>query len=363
MHITTTTVGRHFVESLAHHPVAGNAKNKMLHHDREAAQGMAYVSPDLPYLIQWMKIDIDDPTKNGGKKRRGEAHTCTRWIDADLPQPHFIVTTKDNTGSHYLYGLALPVHRGNGSRPQPRALFASIVTGYTRALMADGGYIGTTIKNPMNSRWQTITADLPLYSLHTLQNALPPIAQRLLRKGEALSEGRNCDLFDHARFWAYNEVHAAHRAGSYEAWLKAVSSECRANNVYAVPLPRREVASVAQSVASYCWRNISTISQDGRKTTGPRKRSEVLSYNRQPMSPEEAREAMSEGGRAGGQIGAPITHAIRRNKTYDAITGALGTLAGQGVHSPTVGQIATAAGVSERTVQNFRASQRNTTGN
>jgi hypothetical protein len=237
------------------------------------------------------------------------------------------------------------------------------VTGYTRALMADGGYIGAAIKNPMNKRWQTITADLPLYGLHTLQGALPPVAQRLLRKGEALSEGRNCDLFNQTRFWAYSEIHAAHRAGNYQTWLKVVSTECRANNVYAVPLPRREVASIAESVASYCWRNISTISPDGRKTTGPRKRSEILSYNRQSMTQEEAREAMSEGGQVGGVIGAPITHAIRRNKTYDAITGALGKLAGQGVLSPTVAQISSTAGVSERTVQNFRAAQRSSAGN
>lgn len=88
--------------------------------------------------------------------------------------------------------------------------------------------------------------------------------------------------------------------------------------------------------------------------TTVRKRSGIYSWNRRPLTAEQAREAMQEGGSEGGIIGAPITHAIRRSKTYDTLTAAIGTLAGQGHHNPSAELIAVTAGVSLSTVRRFR---------
>lgn len=340
---TVSSIQRHFVESLAYHPNAGNRKTYF--HTTPAAEAvqMRYLSPDRPHEIGWLKLDIDDCGSGD--------HTAARWLDVGAPQPHFIIRNRHNRGSHQVYGLALPVLRGSLSRTAPRKLFEAVSNGYTRWLEADAGYPGTGIKNPLHKAWATITHDGPLYTLGELLDALPERLRVAPEQGQQIGEGRNTDLFYRTRLWAYDNVHSASQSSNFVAWEAAVIHHAHGLNIYTPKLPRSEVLGVARSVARWTWKNADNFQKRDRP---PAKRSKLYSWDRPTLTPEQAREAMSDGG----QIGAAKTNAIRRNRTFDAITSAIGELAGQGVMNPSAAQIAARSGVSVRTVRAFRAGVR-----
>ena len=58
---TLLGIRKHFVEALSFNPLSANAKNRLANHPAAQAVGMRYISPDLPYAIQWLKFDLDDP--------------------------------------------------------------------------------------------------------------------------------------------------------------------------------------------------------------------------------------------------------------------------------------------------------------
>nr|WP_306309121.1 MULTISPECIES: primase C-terminal domain-containing protein [unclassified Vibrio] len=63
--------------------------------------------------------------------------------------------------------------------------------------------------------------------------------------------GRNCELFDNLRHWAYRNIHKH----SVQSFPEAVSAKAEQLNVFAPPLPFGEVKSIAKSVTKYCERN------------------------------------------------------------------------------------------------------------
>ncbi len=354
---------QHFVESLAYHPQAANAKNQFHKHPAEKAVGMRYIQPDRPYEIVWVKFDIDDSEEKQRRRRGRHApleHSAVRWLDLGLPRPHFIMQTSRNLGSQYMYGLAVPVLKGERSRTAPRKLFETVVTAYTNILEADAGYTGAGVKNPLHRAWNTLVYDGPLYTLIDLLDCLPERMRHTPQPHELVSEGRNTDLFARTRLWAYGEVYAAYRVGDYSRWHTAVLHETGHLNQYKCKLPRKEIESIARSVAAWTWKNAHNFQP--RPPRPPAKRGKLYSWDRPTLTAEQARQNMVEGGRQGGKqggvLGAPITHAIRRARTFDAITAAMGELAGLGILSPTHSQVADRAGVSVDTVKRFRRDQR-----
>lgn len=69
--------------------------------------------------------------------------------------------------------------------------------------------------------------------------------------------GRNCDLFEGLREWAYSAVRKFWRPGGEEHWRAAVRLQAEALNTFAMPLGAAEVAGIARSVARYVWRRFS----------------------------------------------------------------------------------------------------------
>ena len=64
--------------------------------------------------------------------------------------PNWSVTRKASGGTHAVWNLARPVHRGSKARQSPLKALARISEYYAAALKADSGYNGVLAHNPMS---------------------------------------------------------------------------------------------------------------------------------------------------------------------------------------------------------------------
>lgn len=234
---------RALVESRApNRPYCGYEKNQARIRPRETALALPYLQINYPSHISWLVIDIDEP------------ETAFAWEDANLPVPTFVAVNKENKRPHIAYALASPVCVSNAAHTHPIRYLAAIEEAYNRKVGADAAFNGPMMKNPLNERWHLIEpANAPQYELNELAQ-YADLPSRLTPRPAGV--GRNCDLFDSLRDWAYRAVRDYWRPGGMDAWSEAVRCRAEALNTFAKPLGTSEVAGIARSVARYVWRNI-----------------------------------------------------------------------------------------------------------
>lgn len=243
-----------FRERLPYRPYCSDDPRRGLH-IRGAEQALAYkyIQPDPPCYTAWLKYDIDRP---------GAVFAA---YDADLPPPNLIVENPENHHAHLLYGLGHPVGRSNETSVAMRWA-ATIDILFTQALDADRNYSGLTCKTPGHDGWVTHVGRGVLYDLEELSqyvdyNDLARLRDRR-RRLPNIGLGRNCNLFDELRHWAYRQVSVYKAAGAFGDWLEAVYREgLKCNHFDATefagrgPLFRNEVFNTAKSVARWTWDN------------------------------------------------------------------------------------------------------------
>ena len=87
------------------------------------------------------------------------AHALERLVYAadrgDVLQPNWIVTRRRGGGTHAVWNLQVPVHRGPGTKARPMKALARIAEYYADTLDADRGYQAVLTHNPMarTARW------------------------------------------------------------------------------------------------------------------------------------------------------------------------------------------------------------------
>jgi hypothetical protein len=137
----------------------------------------------------------------------------------------------------------------------PLRYLAAIEYAYIERVRADAAFTGPLAKNPLHSSWQVWEpANAPVYELGYLADFVDLPTKRLPRTPGV---GRNCDLFEGLRDWAYSAVRKFWRPGGEERWRAVVRLQAEALNTFAVPLGSAEVAGIARSVARYVWRRFS----------------------------------------------------------------------------------------------------------
>lgn len=222
-----------------------------------------YIQPNGPTNTAWLIYDLDRSTASFD------------WQTRHVATPNWVATNIDNGHAHLAYGLGKPVWTQYGQRDAAFRYMASIDVAMTDVLEADPGYSKLICKNPLRPDvWKVDLYQPELYDLPWLADYLDLKAYSDGRKNlPETGLGRNCTLFDHVRKWAYRKVRSDWL--SMDFFIAAVAEYATAFNAlhFAHPLPFREVASTAKSIAKWTWVN---MPRGSFKVWGDKRRSKSI---------------------------------------------------------------------------------------
>lgn len=212
----------------------------------QAALEKKYIQYNTPATINWLAFDID---------RVYHGHE-NEW--AIVAPPNIIVRNPANGHAHLLYGIAAGVSKTSASRSAPLRLLAAINESYRHALRADTGFTELICKNPLHTHWDVNLLRSDLYDLSELAEYVDLDASdrrvRATPKRSQVGLGRNCNLFNSLRTWAYKWI-GEYQGGTIDRWIEAVREKAEKLNTFKDPLPASEIKATAKSVAKWCWTN------------------------------------------------------------------------------------------------------------
>ncbi len=214
----------------------------------ERAALARYIQPNGPTHRFWLVYDIDRPG------------AAIDWADRGAPPPSITAKNPANGHAHLIYGLETSVRTAPDAKSAPLRYAAAVDCALQRALDADPGYSGLICKNPLHPHWQVTSWEPRLYTLADLDSwlDLQPAQDRRKRLPD-YGLGRNCNLFEQLRLWAYKAI----RQGwpDFGQWQAAVEQRALMYNAgFAAPLDHQEVAHVARSVAKWTHQHLDAAS-------------------------------------------------------------------------------------------------------
>ena len=234
---------------------------------KRQAAGQRYIQVNPPWLRSFIVMDVDRPG------------AALAWEDALLPMPFWSSMNPRNGHAHLAWAIDAPVLLGQHDRQKPMRYLAAIEVTMSEKLGADPGYSGLITKNPLHQHWRNAwaPAGYGIYDLSYLSDHLDLPKRTPRRNPEKIGLGRNCDTFDHLRFYAYREVRLwrdtplpppghQERQGVYIHWLNHLYSTAldHTHSEHPVPLDSREVHWIARSVAGWVWTRFDVEASDRR---------------------------------------------------------------------------------------------------
>lgn len=242
-------------------PLAGPAKDSpKWPMSRDRALTMASIEVNPPCLKSLVVVDIDT------------SDVEDLALAVGLPRESWAVRTHNETGTgHIGYALASPVCVTDAAHRRPINLLCRIETGLTDVLGGDVAYTGTFTKNPImasplqDTLWpemnDVVGWDYPRYELKQLASALDKLgalpAYNDPRPRQNAGIGRNVDVFDRTRRWAYRAVRR-YWGEAFDLWALIVEDHATITNEalereHRDPLPTNEIHHLARSIAKWVW--------------------------------------------------------------------------------------------------------------
>lgn len=205
----------------------------------ERAALARYIQPNGPTHRWWLVYDIDRPG------------AALDWSGRGAPPPSITAMNPANGHAHLIYGLETSVRTAPDAKSAPLRYAAALDCALQRVLDADPAYSGLICKNPLHPHWRVTSWEPRLYTLADLDSwvDLQP-AQDRRRRLPDYGLGRNCNLFEQLRQWAYKAI----RQGwpDFERWQTACLDRALMYNAgFSTPLDHQEVAHVARSVGKW----------------------------------------------------------------------------------------------------------------
>ena len=218
----------------------------------ETAIKKRYIQPNKPTDLRWLVYDVD----------RSTAHYD--WQDLHAPAPNFTVMNPDNGHAHLYYGLEVPVFMQMGAKQNPIRYVSSVDVALTQKLEADPAYAKLIAKNPLHGSWSLNIWNDRSYELAELADwlDLSAMTDRRVRLPE-IGLGRNCNLFDATRFFAYREIRKPvenllfPELYSLESFILRCQCYAKLHNTFSVPLPVRECETIGKSVGKWVYQHMS----------------------------------------------------------------------------------------------------------
>ena len=205
-----------------------------------------HIQPNGATHKYWLVFDID------------RADAAMNWYDVGAPAPNIVAINKINGHAHLLYGLEIPVRTAPDAKSHPLRYAAAIEHALCKKLNADLGYTGLICKNPLHPHWLVTTYETQLYDLGWLSDYVDLSHYNGYNRLPDYGLGRNCNLFDYLRQWAYKAI----RQGwpEYEQWYQACLDRAVGYNAskFKSPLQLPEVKATVKSVARFTFREFSS---------------------------------------------------------------------------------------------------------
>lgn len=218
----------------------------------ETAIKKRYLQYNKPTDLRWFVYDVD----------RSTAHFD--WYDCKVPSPNITVMNRQNGHAHLFYGLEVPVHTQTTAKKNPIRFASSIDVALIKSLEADEHFAELICKNPFNDFWDTKIWREASYDLAELADSLDLSAYKDERiRLPEIGLGRNCNLFDSTRFYAYREIRKPVQNYLFDELYSEVDfvdrciSYARHHNLFNTPLPEKEILSIGKSVGKWVYRNMS----------------------------------------------------------------------------------------------------------
>lgn len=224
----------------------------------------AFVQSNPCNSVGWIIIDLDSSTSH------------LDWQDLNAPPPNIISINRRNGHAHLFYGLQTPVHKNDASSFMALKYCAAVDIALTQYLGADEGYAMHISKNPTNDKWLNLFPKQELYTLEELANWLPNLGKVKRKRLPDISLGRNVNLFENLRIYAYSERRTA---TSYQQFYADICTQARIyNSSFITPLPNGEIRATAKSIAKWAWLH---MNEKGFAEWGDQRRARSLKKRRQ----------------------------------------------------------------------------------
>lgn len=203
-----------------------------------------YIQPNHFNSKLWLVFDID---------RETSPEQITD--DLNLPCPNIFVQNPKNGHAHVFYGLEAPVHMNAHSSNAAIRFAGAVDTSLAVELGSDLAYGGLIAKNPAHDHWRLWATSIERYDLTELADYVDLDSANDKRKSLLdFGLGRNCNLFDKLRKWAYRAIRQGYP--QYEQWERSCVDRITAyNSQLPQPLPMQEILHISTSVAKYTHRN------------------------------------------------------------------------------------------------------------
>lgn len=237
-------------------PLCGPSKNgPYRRRERSAALSESPYIEVNPLCIQSLIItDVDAGDVSGLAQLVG------------LPPESWAVRTRNAVGSgHIGYALASPVVLTDAAHRRPINLLARVEWGIRDVLGGDAAYAGRIMKNPISpgvfqdTLWPQDEI-FPTYTLRELASSLADLGA-LPSPGDPRPRqsgvGRNVDVFDRTRTWAYRAIKRYWSDGA-ATWDEVVHAKATTLNwdlecEGRIPLPDREIWHLSRSISKWTW--------------------------------------------------------------------------------------------------------------
>ena len=190
----------------------------------------------------------------------------------DIPNPNFVVKNKHKEGGHLFWVLDKVC-----THEYYLGLWRDIQKYYSRILDGDEKNVGSIGKNPYNSLDFDYIEIYPYYynvkNLHSfiveekkqITEELPFFEdyKSINSKGKIVSTGRNVDLFNTCRKFAYQTIKEGLDAINFKFTLLNKMRE--ENKNFSDPLKDKEVIDTYKSIVKYCLKNWNVIKQNNKQ--------------------------------------------------------------------------------------------------
>ena len=170
------------------------------------------------------------------------------------PRPNIVVSNKENAKAHAIYMIKPSVHLNEHSSRKPIIFAENVLAGLTEQLEGDPNFSHLICKNPLNDSFRVITPRVDLYDLTELADWIPN-KSKLKKERSDLAYGRNCQVFDWCREWAYIAIREYIQNG-YDKFHLAVLTKCvELNTRVYLPMTLKEIKTIAKSISVWVWNN------------------------------------------------------------------------------------------------------------